>query len=78
LGLGRRTPKNCSKLFCEESVSKEKRKQIANIYWDLKKDFHKMELQDIYYDVGLMVGHCLCINKPKLSERIYSEFMEGK
>ena len=59
-------------------MSKEKRKQIASIYWDLKKDFHKMELQDIYYDVGLMVGHCLCINKPKLSERIYSEFMEGK
>ena len=37
---------------------KEKRKIIADIYWALKKDFHQMELQDIYYDVGLMVGHC--------------------
>ena len=57
---------------------KDKRKQIANMYWDLKKDFHQMELQDIYYDVGLMVGHCLCINKPILSNKIYEQFMEGK
>jgi len=57
---------------------KDKRKQIANMYWDLKKDFHQMELQDIYYDVGLMVGHCLCINKPNLSNKIYEQFMGGK
>ena len=56
----------------------EIRKQIASMYWDLKKDFHQMELQDIYYDVGLMVGHCLCINKPNLSNKIYEQFMGGK
>ena len=57
---------------------KEKRKIIADIYWALKKDFNEMELQDIYYDVGLMVGHCLCINKPKLSNKIYDQFMGSK
>ena len=57
---------------------KEKRKIIADIYWALKKDFKQMELQDIYYDVGLMVGHCLCIDKPKLSNKIYSQFMGSK
>ena len=56
----------------------EKRKIIADIYWALKKDFKQMELQDIYYDVGLMVGHCLCINKPNLSNKIYAQFMGSK
>ena len=56
----------------------EKRKIIADIYWALKKDFKQMELQDIYYDVGLMVGHCLCIDKPDLSNRIYAKFMGSK
>ena len=57
---------------------KEKRKIIADIYWALKKDFNEMELQDIYYDVGLMVGHCLCINKSNLSNKIYDQFMGSK
>ena len=57
---------------------KEKRKIIADIYWALKKDFKQMELQDIYYDVGLMVGHCLSINKPNLSNKIYAQFMGSK
>ena len=57
---------------------KEKRKIIADIYWALKKDLKQMELQDIYYDVGLMVGHCLCINKPNLSNKIYAQFMGSK
>ena len=48
------------------------------MYWDLKNDFNDMELQDIYYDVGLMVGLCICLNKPKLSDKIYSEFMGSK
>ena len=56
----------------------EKRKIIADIYWALKKDFKQMELQDIYYDVGLMVGHCLCINKSDLSDKIYAQFMGSK
>ena len=61
-----------------KALIKEKRKIIANIYWTLKKDFKQMELQDIYYDVGLMVGYCLCINKPNLSDKIYTQFMGSK
>ena len=57
---------------------KDKRKLIASMYWDLKNDYDQMELQDIYYDVGLMVGHCLCINKPNLSNKIYAQFMGSK
>ena len=60
------------------ALIKEKRKIIADIYWALKSDFDEMELQDIYYDVGLMVGHCQCINKPDLSDKIYAQFMESK
>ena len=60
------------------ALIKEKRKIIADIYWALKKDFKQMELQDIYYDVGLMVGYCLCINKPDLSNKIYAQFMGSK
>ena len=61
-----------------KALIKEKRKTIADIYWALKNDFNKMELQDIYYDVGLMVGYCLCINKPDLSNKIYAQFMGAK
>ena len=60
-------------------MSKQKfRKVVASMYWDLKNDYEQMELQDIYYDVGLMVGHCLCIDKPKLSNKIYDQFMGSK
>ena len=52
------------------------KKLVANIFWSLKKDFKKMELQDIYYDVGLMVAYCQSINRP--SNKIYDYFMEGK
>ena len=52
------------------------KKLVANIFWSLKKDFKKMELQDIYYDVGLMVAYCKSINRP--SDKIYDYFMEGK
>ena len=38
-------------------TTKEKRKIIADIYWALKKDFHQMELQDIYYDVDADTGN---------------------
>ncbi len=62
----------------ELGMKYEIRKQIASMYWDLKNDFNDMELQDIYYDVGLMVGLCICLNKPKLSDKIYSEFMGSK
>ncbi len=60
-------------------MSKQKlRKVVASMYWDLKNDYEQMELQDIYYDVGLIVGHCLCLNKPNLSDKIYVRFMGGK
>ena len=60
-------------------MSKEElRKVVASMYWDLKNDYEQMELQDIYYDVGLMVGHCLCINKSNLSDKIYTQFMGSK
>tara|TARA_R100001082_G_C4308950_1_gene135859 strand:- start:268 stop:453 length:186 start_codon:yes stop_codon:yes gene_type:complete len=54
------------------------RRIIANIYWGLKKDFKEMELQDIYYDVGLAVGYCQAINRADISHKIYNNFMEGK
>ncbi len=54
------------------------RKIIANIYWDLKNDSKNMELQDIYYDVGLAVGYCQAINRADISRKIYNTFMEGK
>ena len=57
---------------------KERRNQIASMYWDLKNDYAQMELQDIYYDVGLMIGLCVCLNKPNLSDRIYVRFMGSK
>ena len=46
--------------------------------YDMIKQAEQMELQDIYYDVGLMVGHCLCINKSNLSNKIYAQFMGSK
>jgi len=51
------------------------RKVISDIFWDLKSEYKDMELQDIYYDVGLMVGYCQSINKP--SDKIYDYFMDG-
>lgn len=55
---------------------KQIRKVISDIFWDLKSEYKDMELQDIYYDVGLMVGYCQSINKP--SDKIYDYFMDGK
>jgi hypothetical protein len=67
-----------NRIIKDSMNKKEKRKIIADIYWALKKDFHQMELQDIYYDVGLMVGYCLCTNKQYLSNKIYAQFMGSK
>ena len=58
--------------------NKKIRKLISSIYWDLKKDYKDMQEQDCFYDVGLMVGYCLSIDKKKLSENIYDQFMGGK
>jgi len=54
------------------------RRIIADIYWGLKRDFKKMELQDIYYDVGLAVGYCQAINRADISHKIYKNFMGSK
>ena len=54
------------------------RRIIANIYWSLKRDYKHMELQDIYYDVGLAVGYCQAIDRADISHKIYDNFMEGK
>ncbi len=54
------------------------RKLIASIYWDLKKDYKNMEQQDCFYDVGMMVGYWQAIDKKKLSDNIYDQFMGGK
>ena len=59
-----------------ENPNTKIKKVVASIFWDLKKDYKNMELQDIYYDVGLMVGYCKAINRP--SNKIYDYFMEGK
>tara|TARA_R110000824_G_scaffold249875_1_gene438730 strand:+ start:396 stop:575 length:180 start_codon:yes stop_codon:yes gene_type:complete len=55
--------------------NKKIRKLIASIFWDLKKDYKNMEQQDCFYDVGMMVGYCQSINKPKLSSKMYNKFM---
>jgi len=54
------------------------KKVISSIYWDLKKDYKDMEEQDCFYDVGLMVAYCHAINKKKLADNIYAQFMVGK
>tara|TARA_R100000664_G_scaffold29179_1_gene40896 strand:+ start:461 stop:646 length:186 start_codon:yes stop_codon:yes gene_type:complete len=54
------------------------RRIIANIYWNLKKDYKRMKLEDIYYDVGLAVGYCQAMDRVDISKKIYDNFMEGK
>ena len=59
---------------------REIRKQVANIYWSLKKD-HKALLEqgddkEVYYDVGMIVGYLRSLNKDKLAEKIYDKFMD--
>lgn len=56
----------------------EIRKLIASIYKDLKKNYEhlsKNNFEDVYYDVGFMVGLCKSINKSKLGTKIYERFM---
>ena len=54
------------------------RRIVANIYWSLKREDKDMELQDIYYDVGLVVGYCQAIDRADISHKIYNNFMECK
>ena len=63
---------------------KEVRKLVANIYWSLKKD-HKglledndyIDIKEVYYDVGMMVGYLRSLNKDKLAEKVYDKFMDN-
>ena len=62
---------------------KEVRKLVASIFWQLKKD-HKglledndyIDIKEVYYDVGMMVGYLRSLNKDKLAEKIYDKYME--
>ena len=55
---------------------KDARDTVASMYWDLKKD-HKTidDFSNISYDVGYMVGILIHINKKKLADKIYNEFL---
>ena len=59
------------------------RKLVADIFWQLKKD-HKglledndyIDIKEVYYDVGMMIGYLRSLNKDKLAEKVYDKFME--
>ena len=59
------------------------RKLIASIYWGLKKD-HKgllndddqIELKEVYYDLGMLVGYSKAINKDDLASKFIKQFMD--
>ena len=53
------------------------RRIVANIYWSLKRDYKDMELQDIYYDVGLAVGYCQAIDRADISHKIYNNIIKN-
>ena len=60
------------------------RKLVADIFWQLKKD-HKglledndhIDIKEVYYDVGMMVGYLRSLNKDKLAEKVYDKFMDN-
>ena len=54
------------------------RKSVASIFWSLKEDWKEMDLKDIYYDVGLMMGYCQAMNESYIGNNIYDYFMEGE
>ena len=59
-------------------TKQEIRKLIAGVYKNLKKDHEHLSdnnFEDVYYDVGYMVGLCKSINKNKLADKIYERFM---
>ena len=63
---------------------REIRKLVASIFWQLKKD-HKglledndyIDIKEVYYDVGMMIGYLRSLNKDKLAEKVYDKFMEN-
>ena len=61
---------------------KEVRKLVADIFWQLKKNYKYLsvnthEYSNLTYDVGMIVGYLRSINKKKLASKIYDKFMEG-
>ena len=48
---------------------------VSSLYWGLKQDYEQIDEKDLFYDVGMIVGYCQSINKPKLSSKIYDKFM---
>ena len=60
---------------------KEVRKQVASIFWQLKKDYKYLsvnthEYSNLTYDVGMIVGYLRSINEKKLASKIYDKFMD--
>mgnify|MGYP003135295468 FL=1 len=58
------------------------RKLIASIYWGLKKDCKgllkdddRIELKEVYYDLGMLVGYSKSINKDDLAGKFINKFM---
>ena len=64
--------------------TREIRKLVASIFWQLKKD-HKglledndyIDIKEVYYDVGMMIGYLRSLNKDKLAEKVYDKFMDN-
>lgn len=57
-------------------TQKEIRRLISRVYWDLKRDINRdIETRDMYYDVGYITGICVAIDKVKLGQKIYDQFM---
>ena len=55
--------------------SKQIRKIVSSLYWGLKQDYEQIDEKDLFYDVGMIVGYCQSINKPKLSSKMYDKFL---
>ena len=60
---------------------KEIRKLVADIFWQLKKDYKYLsvnthEYSNLTYDVGMMVAYLRSINEKKLAEKVYDKFMD--
>ena len=60
------------------------RKLISSIYWALKKDHKglledddKIDIKEVYYDVGMLIAYSQALNKPKLAHKFYDKFMEN-
>ena len=60
---------------------KKVRKLVADIFWQLKKDYKYLsvnthEYSNLTYDVGMIVGYLRSINEKKLASKIYDKFMD--